>query len=93
ISMVNVIVGLFVVMATYLSIETIVVYRKMHQGTNFSAYFLLPSILLALLAVQTVIEIKMIKKLNEFLDNQITGRTRQQKQKRKTFQLSEKIAN
>ena len=39
ISIVNAIAGLFVLIGAYFSIETIVTFRKMHPGIDFSAHF------------------------------------------------------
>lgn len=67
VSIINPIAGLFVIMGTYLSIETIVTSGKMYPGIDFSVYFLLPGILLALLTVQAIIEVKMLWKLRALL--------------------------
>lgn len=69
ISIINAIVGLFIIMWTYMSIETIMTFKKMYPDTDFSGHFLLSSIFLGLLTVQTVVEIKMIKKLRGLWTN------------------------
>ena len=63
VSIINPIAGLFVSIGAYFSIETIVTFRKMYPGIDFSAHFLLPGIFIGLLTVQTIVEIKMIGKL------------------------------
>ena len=67
ISIINPIVGLFVLIGTYLSIETILTSRKMYSGADFSVLLLLAGIFLALLTVQALLEVKMIVKLRALL--------------------------
>ena len=67
ISIINPIVGLFVLIATYFSIETIVTSRQLYPGIDLSVHFLLPGVFVTLLTVQAIIEIKMILKLRALL--------------------------
>lgn len=61
---INAIAGLFVIILTYLSIEELMTIKKLYPDTDVSGHFLLPSIFIGLLIMQTIIEIKMIKKLS-----------------------------
>jgi hypothetical protein len=69
ISIINVITGLFVIIATYRCVETILTFKKTSPDVDFSGNFLLLSLLLGLLTVQTIIEVKMIRKLKELWSN------------------------
>lgn len=67
ISIINAIAALFVMIGTYLSIETIVTFTRMYPGIDLSGHFLLPAIFIGLLAVQAIVEVKMIGKLRAVL--------------------------
>lgn len=67
ICIINVLVALFVVIGAYLSIEAIGTSRRLYPDMDSSAHFLLPVIFMGLLAVQTLVEIRMIKKLRKLV--------------------------
>lgn len=67
VSIMNAIVALFVLIAAYFSIETIVTFRKMYPGNDFSSQLLLPGIFIGLLTVQAIVEVKMLGKLRALL--------------------------
>ena len=69
ISILNAITGLFIVIMTYLSIETILTSNKNYPDIDFPGHFLLSAILLGILTVQTIIEINLIRKLNGLWTN------------------------
>jgi hypothetical protein len=68
-SIINAIAGLLIVMITYISIESMITLKKSYPDTDFSGHLLLSGIFIGLLIMQTIIEIKMIKKLNGLLTN------------------------
>lgn len=59
-SIVNAIVGLFVIILTYFSIGGIAAFRQSYPGTDMSGNFILPGICFSVLVVQVVVEVKMI---------------------------------
>jgi hypothetical protein len=63
-SIINAIAVLFTILWTYFSIEEAMTFRRLYPDTDISGRFLLPGIFIGLLIMQTIIEIKMIKKLN-----------------------------
>jgi hypothetical protein len=63
-SIINAIAGLFVIMLTYLSVESVITSKKMSPDIDFSGHFLIPGIFIGMLIVQIILEIKVIKKLN-----------------------------
>lgn len=67
ICIINALAGLFIVIGAYFSIEVIGTSRKLYPDMDLSAHFLLPVIFMALLAVQTIVQIRMIKKLRKLM--------------------------
>lgn len=66
VSIVNPAVGLFVAMFLYFSVSSILKFERMFRGykdADFSGHYLLLCVLTACLVIQTIVEIKMIRKL------------------------------
>lgn len=64
---VNAIAALFILIGTYLSIQAILTLRTMAPHVDLSGYFLIAGLLVGILAVQTIVEIRMIRKLRGLL--------------------------